>query len=96
MKLHRLFIAAAAGVALIAPVATAKTSVRNAQKICAAAAKAQDDVKSAKASDDGQRFTNTSAEIPLRITHEDGARSRMMCTLDRDTGEVITLEAAEE
>ena len=96
MKLHRLFIATAAGLALVVPVASAKTSVRNAQKTCAAAAKDLDNVKSVKASDDGQRFSNATAEVPLRITHEDGSRSRMICMLDRETGEVTSLEAAEE
>lgn len=96
MKLHRLIIAAAAGLALVAPVASAKTSVRNAQKICAAAAKDLDNVKSVRATDDGQRFTNASAEVPLRITHEDGSRAKMICMLDRETGEVTSLEAAEE
>ncbi len=95
MKYLSALLVTAAGIALVAPAATAKTSVRQAEKTCIAAAKEQASIKSAKSSDDGQRFTNASAEIPLRITHEDGTRSRMICTVDRNSGEVTALEAAE-
>lgn len=95
MKHLPLVLAIASGVALLAPSATAKTSVRQAERACAEAAKALENVASARASDDGQRLTNSTAQIPLRIRHEDGSRSRMICLLDRESGEIESLEAAE-
>lgn len=96
MKHLPLIIAAAASFALIAPAASAKTGVRQAERACTSAAKALEGVKSAKSSDDGEVFTNTTAIVPLRITHEDGTKSRMTCTLDRNSGEVTTIEPATE
>ena len=95
MKHLTVIIAAAAGLALIAPAASAKTSVRNAQKSCTAAVKAMDNVKSARASDDGQVLTNTTAEIPVRVRFEDGESAKIVCKLDRETGEVTDLETVE-
>lgn len=95
MKHLPLTLAIATGVALLTPTATAKTSIRQAERACVEAAKALETVASAKASDDGQRVTNSIAEIPLRIRHEDGTRTRMICRLDRESDEITSLEAAE-
>ncbi len=95
MKHLPAIIAAAAAIALIAPAASAKTSVRQAQKACTTAVKALENVKTARASDDGQVFTNAYAEIPVRVRFEDGESARMVCKLDRDTGEVTDIETIE-
>ena len=95
MKHLPLIIAAAVSFAVIAPAASAKTSVRQAQRMCTTAAKALDNVKSARASDDGQKVSNSTADIPVRITYEDGSRAKMLCTIDRSAGEITSLEVVE-
>lgn len=96
MKTLNLTVAIVTGLVVLAPAASAKTSIRQAERACTAAAKELATVKTVRATDDGQRISNDAAEIPLRIRHEDGSSSVMICTLDRETGEITSLEAAED
>ena len=96
MKILPLSVALVASFAVIAPAASAKTSIRQAERACTAAAKELPNVKSVRATDDDQRISNATADIPLRVRHEDGASSVMRCVIDRETGEITSLEAAED
>lgn len=95
MKRLTLALGLISAAAMIAPAASAKTSIRQAERACVAAAKERDDVKSARASDEGKVITNSTAQIQLRVRHEDGSRSVLVCKLDRSNGEISSLEAAE-
>ncbi|MEZ5938499.1 MAG: hypothetical protein R3C52_09780 [Hyphomonadaceae bacterium] len=81
-------------VAAAAP-ADAKTSIASAKKACIAAVKAEENVKSAKVSDNETRALAGTYVFTLRVKTKDGASAKATCTISDADGKVSAVEFVE-
>ncbi len=90
-----LLVLALTSLALAAP-ANAAVSIRTAEKACVAAAKADLNAKTARAVDQDTRMLREQITFVLRLKTTDGEKQMADCAVNKETGEVDTLEVQAE